>query len=299
MASTTIDPQTSSPMEHIASTDDLKRLADQLANDKEIKIHDLVLHFHPTDLPLTTDAKSIHDNQHSLTQILLHLASSTIFRSLSLLSQSATSPIHDKTDRFNWKLQNLSPDLVALLNLQQYAGPGGRIGQTPPALRVSGFSEVPAHVMTAWISNARSLSLENVSLDFATVIDLQKAMAEGGGSRPSVAPAQSSLRHLSLKLKPLELAQFVYFHRQVLGETSPMYGVESLELWTSGVLRNEEMFLQFFGNGRRMSGAEKLSLGMQPEFKNLVHLTLYKIYDKAIHGESMYSRASFSAHSNR
>jgi hypothetical protein len=196
----------------------------------------------------------------ALKRIISRLSELPSFTTLSI-SCPCSNPL-----RLNWRsLDSSAPgqDITSKLSLYDWSHSGrARL----PTLHISGFSQVPAQAMYAWMNRASSISLEYVTLDFSTFGNFQIPSIDG-----QVQPS-STLQHCSLKLRPLEFANFIHFHRNVLGQQSPLLRSKSLELWAGGPLKNSEMVAQFLQKG-------------SPVPQSLEQFAIYRWFDKDVDGE--------------
>jgi hypothetical protein len=197
----------------------------------------------------------------ALCYIFSRLAETASFTSLSL------SCHRDNPHRLDWwTLDSPTPveDITSTLSLRAWSHRGHA---QLPRLSVSGLSQVPAHAMYAWMTRSSALSLENVTLDYSTFAGFQ--MPPIGEDHETT----SAFQQCSLKLRPLGLANFIHFHRDVLGQRSPLLELKSLELWAGRFSKNGELAGQFFTKGSRAP-------------QSLEHFAFYRWFDKDICGDS-------------
>ncbi|KAH6874487.1 hypothetical protein BKA70DRAFT_1350129 [Coprinopsis sp. MPI-PUGE-AT-0042] len=251
----------------LKTTDDMKALSAQLlelGDDNGAQTSPQITHLsivlNHNQLPLGGD-KEGRDNSHTLIHVLSRVASSSSFTTLSL-----SCCLDNAALRLDWRtLDSSSPgqDIASALSLQPWSQSDHRL----PKLHISGVSQVPVQVMYAWLDRSSAISLECVSLDYSTFANFQVPSNE-----TRVPPPSTNLRYCSLKLRTLELANLIHFHRHVLRDQSPLLGLKSLELWVGGPLRANEMVVQSLDKGL-----------LSPP--SLEHLAIYRWFDRATCGD--------------
>ncbi|KAH6885074.1 hypothetical protein BKA70DRAFT_1338160 [Coprinopsis sp. MPI-PUGE-AT-0042] len=251
----------------LKTTDDMKALSAQLlelGDDNGAQTSPQITHLsivlNHNQLPLGGD-KEGRDNSHTLIHVLSRVASSSSFTTLSL-----SCCLDNAALRLDWRtLDSSSPgqDIASALSLQPWSQSDHRL----PKLHISGVSQVPAQVMYAWLDRSSAISLECVSLDYSTFAKFQ-----GPSDETRVPPPSTNLAHCSLKLRTLESANLIHFHRHVLRDQSPLLGLKSLELWVGGLLRTHEMVVQSLDKG-----------SLNPP--SLEHLAIYRWFDRETCGD--------------